>query len=84
MTPYEFYRMTGLGFEGAIISLDGVSSVQLGINMLGRKYSTKTICYFDLVSNYMSLPQWAKNECVHMARAFLLHLMGAYLFTNGG
>ena len=56
VTPYDFYRMTGLGFEGAIISFDGVSSIQLGIDMLGRKYSTETICYLDLVSNYMFLP----------------------------
>ena len=56
MTPYDFYHMTGLGFEGAIISLNGVSSLQLGINMLGRKNSTETIHYIDLVSKYMSLP----------------------------
>ena len=36
--------------------MDGVG-VQLGIDILVRKYSTKTICYFDLVSNYMFLPQ---------------------------
>ena len=27
VTPYDFYRMTSLSFEGAIISLDGVSGV---------------------------------------------------------
>ena len=55
MTPYDFYHMTGLSFEEAIISLDGVSGIQLGLNMLGRKYSTETIRYFDLVSDYMFL-----------------------------
>ena len=55
MTPYDFYSMTSLSCEGAIISLDDVSGVQLGINMLGRKYSIKTICDFGLVSNYMFL-----------------------------
>ena len=55
VTPYDFYRMTGLSSEGAIISLDGVSGIQLGLDMLGRKYSTKTIRYFDLVSDYMLL-----------------------------
>ena len=39
VTPYDFYCMTSLGFEGSIISLDGVLGMQLGINMLGRKYS---------------------------------------------
>ena len=56
VTPYDFYCMTGLGFKGAIISLDGVSGMQLGIDMLGRKYSTETIRYFDLVLDYMFLP----------------------------
>ena len=53
VTPYNFYRLTSLSFEGAIISLDGVSGIQLGLNMLGRKYSIKIICYFDLVLDYM-------------------------------
>ena len=57
VTPYDFHHMTGLNFEGAIINLDGVSSIQLGLDMLGRKYSTETIHYFDLVLDYMILPQ---------------------------
>ena len=56
VTPYDFHRMTGFSFEGAIINLDGVSSIQLGLDMLGRKYPTETICYFDLVSDFMLLP----------------------------
>ena len=66
VTPNNFYRMTSLNFEGAIINLDGGLGVQLGIDMLGRKYSTKTIRYFDLVSDYMFLPQRTTEECVHM------------------
>ena len=84
VTPYDFFRMTNLSFEGAIISLDDVSGVQLGIDMLGRKYFIETIHYFDLVLDYMLLPQRTTEEHVHMARAFLLHLLGAYLFANGG
>lgn len=49
VTPYDFYCMTSLSFKGAIISLDGVSGIQLGLDMLGRKYSIETIRYFDLV-----------------------------------
>ena len=56
VTLYEFYHMIGLSFEGAIINLDNVSGIQLGFDMLGRKYSTKTIHYFDFVSNYMFRP----------------------------
>ena len=84
VTPYDFYRMTSLSFERAIISLDGVSGIQLGLYMLGRKYSTETIRYFNLVSNYMFLRHKTTKECVRMARAFLFYLLGAYLFANGG
>ena len=56
VTPYDFYRMTNLSFEGAIISLDGVSGIQLGLYMLGRTYSIETIRCFDLVLDYMLLP----------------------------
>ena len=55
VTPYDSYRMNSLNFEGAIINLDSVSGIQLGLDMLGRKYSTETIRYFNLVSNYMLL-----------------------------
>ena len=37
VTPYNFYRMNGLNFEGAIINLDSLLGIQLGLNMLGRK-----------------------------------------------
>ena len=84
VTPYDFYRMTDLCFEGAIINLDSVSGIQLSLDMLGRKYYTRTIHYFDLVSNYMLLPQRTREERVRMARLFLLHLLRAYLFANGG
>ena len=62
VTPYDFYRMTGLSFEVAIINLDGVSGIKLGLDMLGRKYSTETIRYFDLVLDYMLLPQRTTEE----------------------
>ena len=84
VTPYNFYYMTGLSFKGAIISIDGVSSVQLGNDILGRKYSNVTIHYFDLVLDYMFLPQRTTEECVRMVGALLLHLLGVYLFANGG
>ena len=84
VTSYDFYRIIGLSFKGAIISFDDISSIQLGLDMLGRKYSTETIHYFDLVSDYMLLLQRTTEERVQMARAFLLHLFGAYFFANGG
>ena len=84
VTPYDFYSITDLSFEGAIISLDGVLGIQLGLNMLGRKYSIKTIRYFDLVLDYMLFSQRTMEERVCMARAFILHLLGTYLFATGG
>ena len=78
------YCMTGLSFEGAIISLDDVLNIQHGLDMLGGKYSTETIHNFDLVSDYMLLPRRTMKEHIWMAKAFLLHLLGAYLFANGG
>ena len=84
MTPYDFYHMTGLSFERAIINLDDVSSIQLGLDMLGRNYSTETIRYFDLVLDYMLFLQRIMEEHVRMVTVFLLHLLRAYLFANGG
>ena len=51
--------------------------------MLERMYSTETICYFDLVLDYMFVPLRTRKKCVHLARAFLLHLLGAYIYANG-
>ena len=56
VTPYDFYHMTDLSFEGYIISMDSASGIQLGLDILGRKYSIETIHYFDLVLDYMFLP----------------------------
>ena len=83
VSPYDFHCMTNLSFEGTIIDFDDVSSIQLGPDMLGRKYSIETIRYFYLVLDYLLLPQRTTEEHVRMAKAFLLHLLGAYLFTNG-
>ena len=83
VTTYDFYCMTGGSFKRAIISLDNVLGIQLGLDMLGRKYSIEIIRYFDLVSDYMFLPQRTTEECFRMAKAFLLHLLGDYLFSNG-
>ena len=59
-------------------------SIQLGLDMLGGKYSTETIHNFDLVLDYMLLPRRTRKERIWMAKAFLLHLLGAYLIPNGG
>ncbi|KAL0008509.1 hypothetical protein SO802_010011 [Lithocarpus litseifolius] len=72
VTPNDFYRKTGLSLEGDIISLDGVSSMQLGIDMSGRKYSTETIRYFDLVWYHSS--KYQPSSEVPQVRAHLARL----------
>ena len=52
--------------------------------MFGGKYSTETMHNFDLVLHYMLLPRRTTKERIWMAKAFLVHLLGAYLFANGG
>ena len=49
VTSYDFHHMTGLSFERAIINLDSVLGIQLGLDMLGKKYPIETIRYFYLV-----------------------------------
>ena len=84
MTPHDFHRMTGLRCDKALISLKGELSTQLGIDLLRRRYTTKTICYFDIEMDYKPLPQAMADDRAWMARAFLLYLLKAYLFANRG
>ena len=82
MTPHDFHPMIGLRYDGAFINLEVKSSTQLGIDLLGRRYTSKMIRYFDIETDYWPLLQVIANDCTKMARAFLLYLLGAYLFTN--
>lgn len=84
ITPYDFHRMTGLWFNGVLISLENESGVWLGADLLGRRYATETIRYTDLKVNFMHCPQGTAKKWLQMARAFLLFLVGTYLFTTGG
>ena len=84
VTPYDFHHMIGLRCNGALINLEGESGTQLGIDLLEKRYTTKTIHYFEIKANYKPLPWVTTDDCTKMARAFLLYLLGAYLFTNRG
>lgn len=55
VTPHDFHQMTNLRFDGPIINLESDLGIQLGINLLGQKYLSKHICYFDLERDYMPL-----------------------------
>ena len=76
--------MTGLWFNGVLISLEDELGIRLGADLLGRRYATKTICYTDLEVDFMHRPQGMAEECIWIAMVFLLYLLEAYLFANGG
>ena len=76
--------MTGLRSNEPIIDLEGESSIQLGLDLLRRTYPTKSIHYFDLEREYKPFFHMTLDDCAWMANAFLLYLLGAYLFVNGG
>ena len=58
--------------------------MQLGIEFLGRRYSTDMIHYYDIEIDYRPFPQMTHNDYAWMDRAFLLYILGPYLFANGG
>ena len=82
ISPHDFHCMSGLWFDGVSISLEDKLAVRLGVDLLGRRYAIETIRYNDLEANFMHCPQGMAEECLWMARAFLLFLVGACLFTN--
>ena len=83
ITPYDFHLRIGLRFDGVLISLEDESSVRLGVNLLGKRYATEAIRYTDLKADFMHHLQGMAKECLWMARAFMLFLVGAYLFATG-
>lgn len=84
MTPNDFHQMIGLQCDGPIINLEGESGIQLGIDLLGKRHTTETICYFDLEIDHKLLPQEMPEDCNRMARAFFLYILRAYLFAYSG
>ena len=84
VTPHDFHQKTSLRSNGAIINLKSESGIQLGIDLLGCRYSSEHILYFDLERDYKPFSQATPNDYVQMAKAFLLYLLGVYLLANGG
>ena len=58
--------------------------MQLGIELLRRRYSTNTIHYYDIETDYRPLTQVTYDEGALMARAFFLYILGVYVFANEG
>ena len=84
ITLYDFHRMTSLRFDVVPINLKNELGVRLGADLLGRRYATETICYTDLEVDFMHRLRGTVEERLWMAKVFLLYLLGAYLFINGG
>ena len=76
--------MTGLRCDGAIINLEVKLGTRLVIDLLKRRYSLDTIRYFNIEVDYRPLPQETAMDYARMARAFLIYILGAYLFANEG
>ena len=71
-------------YNGAFIDLEGELGIWLGIDFLGRSYTTEMIRYFDIEADYRPLSQVMAKDYAKMATTFLLYLLGAYLLANGG
>ena len=69
--------------DGVSISLEDKLRTQLGVELLRRWYTIKTIRYTDLEAGFMHRPQGIAEECIQMAKVFLLNLLRAYFFANG-
>ena len=52
VTSHDFHQMIGLRCDGPFIDLEGKSGTQLSIYLLGCKYLSECIHYFDLEANY--------------------------------
>ena len=83
VNSYNFHQKISLRCDGTLMNLGGALGMQLGIKLLGKRYSTDMIYYYDIETDYRSLPQVTYDDCARMAKAFLLYILGAYLFTNG-
>ena len=57
VTPHDFYWMTSLRSHRPIIDLEGESSIQEGIDLLGHAYPSERVHYFDLERDYKPLSQ---------------------------
>ena len=56
ITPHNFHHMIGLWFDRVLISLEDESGIQLGADLLGRRYATETIRYTNLKVDFMHSP----------------------------
>ena len=75
--------MIGFRCDVALINLESESGAQLGNDLLERRYTIETFCYFVFEMDYKPFPQATTEDCAWMARAILLHLLRAYFFANG-
>ena len=55
--------MTGLRSNGPNIDFEGKLGIQLGIDLLGRRYSSECVRYFDLEMDYRPFYQATPGDC---------------------
>ena len=53
ITSHYFHRMIDLRIDGVSISLEDESGIRFGVDLLGRRYATKTIRYADLEVDFV-------------------------------
>ena len=66
VTPHDFHQKTSLRSNGVIINLKSESGIQLGIDLLGCRYSSEHILYFDLERDYKPFSQATPNDYVQI------------------
>ena len=84
VTPYAFRWMTSLRCDSLIINLEGESGIEISIKLLEQRHIAKSVRYFNLEMDHKPFPQKTLKDCAQMVRAFLLYILGAYLFANSG
>ena len=84
MTPYDFYRLTGLRMRGRRFSFELTEADRkaLTLRLLGVPCPSATLKYPALLAAYSQRGQDTAEDRTQMARAFILYLLGAFLVAN--
>lgn len=84
LTSYDFHKLTGLRSHNPAIHLRDAYGRALVVKLLGRSYPKKIVRYYLLARNVAFHSQATPKDLAWMARAFLVHVVGATLFANAG
>lgn len=84
IVTHDFHQMTSLRSYGSSINLEGEFGIQLAIDLLGRAYPSECIRHFYMERDYKPHSSATPDDHAQMAKAFMIYVVGAYLFANGG